>query len=139
MLFGTFSVKAFNDAKVEVGRSLAAVENPLRLQQLAKIQTEYNKTNDPKARVVQGKLHVITVNNNVEVAVLDLKNRQFEINNQYIQLSKAAVPEEEISKIKQILAKGQVLGVTQIRSRPEDEKMAIAIYNLLLIAITYGT
>ena len=139
MLQLTFEhVGASSNSKAEIGRSVASIDqSKTTLQQLREIQSEYNKNNQPKARVVQGKIHIISFDNTIEVSVLNLKSREFEINNQRIQFSKAAKqkPEEEIFKIKQLINKSQVLGAAEVKEN--TNQMAKAVYNLLLIASTY--
>lgn len=134
-----FMQEAQADSKAEIGRSLSSVEvkSNVTLQELRRIQIQYNKTNNPKARLVEGKFRMMSAENDIEIVVLDLQNQQFEVNDQKIKFSYSSTQEQEIARIKQILNKGQVLGTSDPDAK-DNALVAKAVYDLLLIASTYS-
>ena len=123
------------ESKVEIGRDIAATKSEIKLQDLKKIQSSYNKfaqqKNLPKARVVGQELHLITVESVVKVLILDKAGGQFEVNNEDWQLSSSAEMTKDVEHIRKILSKGQILGIENVK---EFGPMSFAVYHLGVIA-----
>ena len=87
----------------------------------------------PRARILDGELHLVSKEGMVKITVLDLKQGKFEINNHIWQLSKPLQLKKDLVKIDQILRKAQVLGTDNLDSADSGQN-AMAIYGFGFLA-----
>lgn len=97
------------------------------------LKNQNPEINLPRARVLDGELHLVSKAGMLKITVLDLQQGKFEINNHIWQLSKPLQLKKDLVKIDQILKKAHVMGTDTLNSADSGQN-ALAIYGFSYLA-----